>query len=56
MRDDQEREILEILQSKKKASTEELAEKLYVSPSTVRRKLNALQKKGLAVRLSLIHI
>ena len=26
MRDDQEREILEILQSKKKASTEELAE------------------------------
>ena len=51
MRDDQEREILEILQSKKKASTEELAEKLYVSPSTVRRKLNALQKKGLAVRI-----
>ncbi len=50
MRDDQEREILKILQEEKKIGIDELAGRLFVSPSTVRRKLNALQKKGLAVR------
>ena len=32
------------------ATIDELAEKLFVSPSTVRRKLNDLQKKGLITR------
>lgn len=50
MKEDQEKQILEILQSNEYASIEELAEKLFVSPSTVRRKLNALQKKGLITR------
>lgn len=50
MRDDQEREILGLLQEKQKMSIGELAERLFVSPSTVRRKLNALQEKGLVTR------
>ena len=43
-------EILEILQELEVATVEELAQKLYVSPSTIRRKLNVLQKKGLITR------
>ena len=43
MKENQEKEILEILQTTQYASIDELAEKLYVSPSTVRRKLNVLQ-------------
>lgn len=50
MKENQEKDILEILQSNQYASIDELAEKLYVSPSTVRRKLNVLQKKGLVTR------
>jgi len=50
MKDNQEREILDFLQSKQHASIEELANKLFVSPSTIRRKLNDLQKKGLISR------
>ena len=50
MKENQEKEILEILQNTQYATIEELAEKLYVSPSTVRRKLNLLQKKGLVTR------
>ena len=50
MKENQEKDILEILQSNQYASIEELAEKLFVSPSTVRRKLNLLQKKGLITR------
>ena len=50
MKENQEKEILEILQTTQYASIDELAEKLYVSPSTVRRKLNVLQKKGLITR------
>ena len=50
MKEHQEKEILEILQSNQYASIDELAEKLFVSPSTIRRKLDSLQKKGLVTR------
>ena len=50
MKENQEKDILEILQNNQYATIEELAEKLFVSPSTVRRKLNLLQKKGLVTR------
>lgn len=50
MKIDQEKEILEFLQANKYAEIDVLAKRLYVSPSTVRRKLNALQKKGLITR------
>ena len=50
MKENQEKEILEILQNNQYATIDELAEKLFVSPSTIRRKLNALQKKGLISR------
>ncbi len=50
MKENQEKDILEILQNNQYASIEELSEKLYVSPSTVRRKLDLLQKKGLVTR------
>ena len=50
MKENQEKEILEYLQNAQYATIDELAEKLFVSPSTVRRKLNDLQKKGLITR------
>ena len=50
MKENQEKEILEILQNKEYASIEELSASLFISPSTIRRKLNALQKKGLITR------
>ena len=50
MKEHQEKEILEILQSNQYASIDELAEKLFVIPSTIRRKLDSLQKKGLVTR------
>lgn len=50
MKDNQEREILEIMQEMQYATVEQLANKLYLSPSSVRRKLNDLQAKGLIVR------
>lgn len=50
MKDTQEKEILEILQNRQHTTIDELAERLFISPSTVRRKLNALQKKGLITR------
>ena len=50
MKESQEKEILEILQNNQYSTIDELAEKLFVSPSTVRRKLNALQRKGLVTR------
>ena len=50
MKDTQEREILDILRSRKRADIDELASLLYVSTSTVRRKLTALQQKGLITR------
>ena len=50
MKDAQEKEILDILQKEQYADIDTLAKKLFVSPSTVRRKLSALQKKGLVIR------
>lgn len=50
MKDNQEKDILELLQTQEYVSIDEIAQKLYVSPSTVRRKLNALQNKGLITR------
>ena len=50
MKDNQEKELLEIIQNNQYATIEDLAKKLYVSPSTIRRKLNVLQKKGLITR------
>lgn len=50
MKEKQEKDILELLQNNQYASIEELSKKLFVSPSTIRRKLNALQKKGLITR------
>ena len=50
MKDAQEKEILDILQKEQYADIDTLAQKLFVSPSTVRRKLSALQKKGLVIR------
>ena len=50
MKENQEKELLDYLQNHQYASIDELAEKLFVSPSTIRRKLNVLQKKGLITR------
>lgn len=46
----QEKLIFEYVQKKQYATVEEIAETLTVSPSTVRRKLTALQNKGLVLR------
>ncbi len=51
MKEKQEKEILDFLQNNQYASIEELAQQLYISPSTVRRKLNDLQSKGLVTRV-----
>ena len=51
MKDTQEKEILDILRNRKRADIDELAAALYTSPSTVRRKLTALQQKGLVTRI-----
>ncbi len=50
MRDNHESEILNLLQKNQSATVEELAEKTFVSLSTVRRKLNDMQNKGLITR------
>jgi DeoR/GlpR family transcriptional regulator of sugar metabolism len=50
MKEIQERELLEYLQKNKSAKIDEIAAALYVSPSTVRRRLKALQSKGLVTR------
>ena len=50
MKDIQEKQILEILESKQYVSVEDLAKMLYVSTSTVRRNLQSLQEKGLVTR------
>ena len=50
MKESYEQQILEILQEKQYATVEELAEKLYVSTSTVRRALSSLQAKDLTIR------
>ena len=50
MIDDQERKLLTILQNDEHIGIDQLAKALYISPSTVRRKLDTLQKKGLVTR------
>ena len=50
MKEKQEKEILEILQNNQYVTIDELAHKLFISTSTVRRKLDVLQKKGLITR------
>ncbi len=50
MKENLESLILQILQGEQYVSIETLAEKLYVSPSTVRRKLTSMQEKGLIIR------
>ncbi len=50
MKDTYEKEILRILQQKRTANIDELASLTFVSPSTVRRKLTEMQKKGLLTR------
>ena len=50
MKENQEKEILEILQNNQYATIDELSENLFVSASTIRRKLDVLQKKGLVTR------
>ena len=50
MKELHEQQILSILQQQQYATVDELASKLYISTSTVRRTLNALQKKELTIR------
>lgn len=50
MKEKQEKIVLEYLIEHQFASVEKLAEVLFVSPSTVRRKLNELQSRGLVSR------
>ncbi len=50
MSDIQEKEILSLIQAKQYVSVEEIEKTLYISPSTVRRKLTKLQDKGLITR------
>ena len=50
MKDLQEKKVLEFLESAQYASVEDLSKTLFVSPSTVRRILQALQDKGLVTR------
>lgn len=50
MNDNKEKEILDFLQLKQFSTVEQIAESLFLSPSTVRRKLNLLQQNGLITR------
>ena len=50
MKDDMENKILEILKRTESAEIDAIAHELFVSPSTVRRKLTGLQQKGLVIR------
>ncbi len=50
MKDNNFNEILELLEKQNYASVLEISEKLYISPSTVRRTLDDLQEKGLIIR------
>ena len=50
MKEKVEQEILSILQGKQFATVDEIAAMLFVSTATVRRKLTALQEKGLVIR------
>ena len=50
MKEIHESQILEVLQKQQFATVEELANALFVSTSTIRRALNSLQRKDLAIR------
>ena len=50
MKHDQEKELLDYLEEKQYATVEELSAKLFVSQSSVRRRLTSLQEKGLVIR------
>lgn len=50
MNNNPEKEILEIVSKTQFSTVEELSKKLFISAATVRRKLNALQEKGLIIR------
>lgn len=50
MKEKQEKLLLEYLHEKQFLTVDDLAQKLFVSSSTVRRKLNELQKRGLVSR------
>lgn len=49
-KEDKDGGILVFLQERKHASVEEICEEVYASPSTVRRRLTELQRKGLITR------
>ena len=50
MKELHEKKILEILETQQYATVDELSVMLSVSPSTIRRMLEALQSKGLVTR------
>ncbi|MBQ9709726.1 MAG: DeoR/GlpR transcriptional regulator [Clostridia bacterium] len=50
MKDKYKTQIVEILRERQYATIDELSKILFVSPSTVRRNLNALEQGGIAVR------
>ena len=50
MKENQEKELLSVLENRRYATIEELAAAIYASPSTVRRRLTALEQKGLVTR------
>lgn len=50
MKDNHEKELLAVLEEKQYATIEELATIIYVSTSTVRRRLTSLEKKGFITR------
>ena len=50
MKENKEKELLNILQEKQFIGVEELASLLFVSPATIRRELTKLQNKGLILR------
>ena len=50
MKNNHEQEILSILETNDHASIEEIASAIFASPSTVRRRLTAMEQKGLLIR------
>lgn len=50
MKNYQEKEILDLIRQRQYVSVEELAEKFYLSPSSIRRKLSRLEKEGEVTR------
>ncbi|MBQ7369907.1 MAG: DeoR/GlpR transcriptional regulator [Clostridia bacterium] len=50
MKENQEKELYSVLKQKEYATIDELATAIYASPSTVRRRLTELEKKGLVTR------